>query len=159
MNQNETMMARTDATPKHEIGTHNGEAMVTETPTATQPIELAAWRARKKSELENLEKDHNYLIGRKHERGGNWKAAVKFYALMLKDHPNCTAHTIQAAALVELREWNRAIEELTEALQLNPSYAPAHANLGVVLANKGEEDRAIEELKLALSLECRIARS
>jgi Flp pilus assembly protein TadD len=46
-----------------------------------------------------------------------------------------------------------AIAEFRAALQLNPTSAPAHNNLGIALGSLGRMDEAIEQFQQALGIE------
>ena len=48
---------------------------------------------------------------------------------------------------------DEAIAELHKAIELDPKYAAAHANLGVVLNGLGRHDEAIAELHKAIELD------
>ncbi|HBE32507.1 MAG TPA: peptidase C14, partial [Cyanobacteria bacterium UBA11368] len=49
-------------------------------------------------------------------------------------------------------EYDLAIEDLNEALKLNPNSAKAFYNRGVAYGNKGEYDRAIADFTAAINL-------
>ncbi|MDX2029093.1 MAG: tetratricopeptide repeat protein [Blastocatellia bacterium] len=50
-------------------------------------------------------------------------------------------------------DWEGAEREFRRAIELSPSYAPAHDMYGVCLAQQGRFDPALEQLKLALQLD------
>jgi tetratricopeptide (TPR) repeat protein len=60
---------------------------------------------------------------------------------------NTTSDT--AAAVSEERKavYDRAIVDFTQAIRLDPNYAPAYANRGIVYYRKGDNDRAIASSK------------
>jgi TolB-like protein/Flp pilus assembly protein TadD len=64
------------------------------------------------------------------------------------------AHTSLASVLL-MYDWNRsaAEKELTRAIELNPSYAPAHYTLGWDLASIGRFDEALGENRRAQELD------
>ena len=49
-------------------------------------------------------------------------------------------------------KWDEALAECHEALRIDPSYAHAHSNLGVVLLSLGRRDEAVAEFREALRL-------
>jgi tetratricopeptide (TPR) repeat protein len=50
-------------------------------------------------------------------------------------------------------DWPGAERALRRAIELNPSYAPAHQWLGLLLGTSGRFDAALEELRIAAALE------
>ena len=58
-------------------------------------------------------------------------------------------------ALLVQGQIDEAIEQLGEAMRLDPAHAEAHSNLGVALARRGQWGEAIEQYKEALSLDPR----
>ena len=72
-------------------------------------------------------------------------------ALQLDDN-SAEAHTVVAALEWTSFEWDgsRTERELQRAVQLNPSYAPAHDIYAWVLSAEGRSDAAIGEAKRAL---------
>jgi lipoprotein NlpI len=49
-------------------------------------------------------------------------------------------------------QYDRAIEDLDQAIRLNPNYAAAFSNRGLAYVRKGQYDRAIEDLDQAIRL-------
>ena len=54
--------------------------------------------------------------------------------------------------IIEKKLLNLAIDQLHEALRLNPNSAPAHANLGLALLASGKPRESIPEFEAALRL-------
>ena len=50
------------------------------------------------------------------------------------------------------RDFDHAVEDLAEAIELNPDYADAYANRGAVYLLAGDFDHAIEDLTKAVEL-------
>lgn len=50
------------------------------------------------------------------------------------------------------QEYDKAIEAYTKAIALNPNYAKAYNNRGLVYDKKGQYDRAIEDFNRAIAL-------
>ena len=61
-------------------------------------------------------------------------------------------HTNRGRAYIRKGEYDRGVEELSQAIQLNPDYAAAYKTRGVTYGYKGEYDRAIEDLNKAIQL-------
>ena len=62
------------------------------------------------------------------------------------------AHMMRGNAWRQKREYDRAIEDYNQALQLNPNYYEAHNNRGNAWSDKRDYDRAIEDYNHALRL-------
>jgi lipoprotein NlpI len=65
-----------------------------------------------------------------------------------------SADTLNAHALAsaEKGEYDKALEEYNQAIQLKPDFASAYKNRGVTYAQKGDYDRAIQDFDQALKL-------
>ena len=61
-------------------------------------------------------------------------------------------HYKEAMNLLKQDRLEESIEYFEQALGINPNYAPAHNNLGIVLARLGRLDQAIEHFKEAIRL-------
>ena len=59
----------------------------------------------------------------------------------------------RAISWSELKELDKAIEDLTEAIRLNPEYARAYNNRGWCLLGKKEYDRAIKDFDISIRME------
>jgi tetratricopeptide (TPR) repeat protein len=58
----------------------------------------------------------------------------------------------RANELIGKRDFPQAMERLNRAIAIDPSYALAYNNLGVVFARMGDRDRELEALEKAISL-------
>ncbi len=61
-------------------------------------------------------------------------------------------HYLNAWSLEEAEKYEEAEEEYNKAIELNPKYAEAHANLGILYLKQGKTAEALKELKIALKL-------
>ena len=68
-----------------------------------------------------------------------------------------TTHNNHGVAYRDEGEYDRAIEDFTKAIELNPNYAIAYNNRGRVYSDKGEIDRAIEDYNTAIELKPELA--
>ena len=88
---------------------------------------------------------------------GNNAAAVELYtraiaASELSGEDRARLHYNRGIVLHRLREYDRAIGDYDQALQLKPTYPEALNNRGLVYADKGLLDRAIQDYDGALRL-------
>lgn len=51
------------------------------------------------------------------------------------------------------QQYDEAIESYTSAITLNPNFAEAYSNRGLIYANKGQYDKAIEDCNKAIALD------
>jgi tetratricopeptide (TPR) repeat protein len=63
-----------------------------------------------------------------------------------------TAYNNRGSARLDLGEYEQAIEDYTEAIRLDPSYALAYNNLGVAHKAQGNWEEAITDFRLYLEL-------
>ena len=54
---------------------------------------------------------------------------------------------------LEEQDFDRAIENFTRALRLNPAYSEAYNNRGIAFQNKGEPEKALTDFKRAIELD------
>lgn len=78
---------------------------------------------------------------------GDFDAAIA----LLPDFPN--SYVYRALAWSDRREFDKARDDLMQALRLNPTSALIHNNLGSVYERKGQLDRAIESYGEAIRLD------
>ncbi|MCK5535155.1 tetratricopeptide repeat protein, partial [bacterium] len=69
-----------------------------------------------------------------------------------KDKKNTYLYFSQGKAYIKQGRYESAIEELKEAIRLNPDFANAHFNLGLAYGEKGLWYRAIEYYERALEI-------
>ena len=62
------------------------------------------------------------------------------------------SHYDIALAYLELRKNDKAVYELGNAIQLNPSYVEAHYKLGIIFKNNYEYEKAIKKFKTTIQL-------
>jgi tetratricopeptide (TPR) repeat protein len=83
---------------------------------------------------------------------GQVDAAAKVAVTGLEHHPNLPdAHDLYARILVDAGDPERAADEWSIALALEPRHAGAHKGLGFVNFRRGDVDAALEHLELALA--------
>ena len=82
------------------------------------------------------------------------KALEAFDAAVLLDYPNVkpSVYTDRGAVYNDLGQYHRAIQELNEAIILNPSLATAYINRGNAYGNLDQLHRAIEDFNEAVRL-------
>lgn len=83
----------------------------------------------------------------------NSEAAMRsFEQAILMDGASAGLLNNQAIAAIQLSQYGRAIELLSNAVQLQPNYAPAHYNLAVAYARQGEYSLASRQFREYLRL-------
>jgi TolB-like protein/Flp pilus assembly protein TadD len=73
------------------------------------------------------------------------------------DESDPAAHVLLGRTYARLREYDRALDELTRAVTLNPSDPNSYAGLGDTLLWMGETGRAIEALEVAAKLDPKLS--
>jgi tetratricopeptide (TPR) repeat protein len=103
-----------------------------------------------------------YLFGftfQTRERCGVWKNSLSLWNDVINKFPCAVAYTHRGLAYSEARENNRAIQDFTQAIRLDPDYAPAYNDRGVAYKDIGEFDRAIEDYTHAIGMYPRYAKA
>jgi tetratricopeptide (TPR) repeat protein len=59
----------------------------------------------------------------------------------------------QAYALMEIRQWQKAIIGFQQVLSMNPNHVQSYGNMGICYANIGEKQKALAALNKALELD------
>lgn len=96
-----------------------------------------------------------YNIGRMHLASDEFEAALSSFDRALRrtgahDLATLQIHFDRARTLAQLGRLPAAAKAYERCLALDPEYAPAHLNLGVLLAQTGRDEDAIEHLSLAI---------
>ncbi len=98
----------------------------------------------------------HYNLGNVLAREGNWADAIACYqAALSAERDFVKAAKILnnlGAALERLGKSDEALEQFSQAVQINGNYPEAHCNLGRMLAQRGRQDEAVAHLKEALRL-------
>ena len=68
------------------------------------------------------------------------------------DPKNAGAYYSRGSVCLVKGEYNQAIGDLSNSIELNPSNGKAYNNRGVAYSNKGEHDKAVRDFKRALQL-------
>src|ERR1700687_3289692 len=98
--------------------------------------------------------DRQIVLGNEHEDSGAFEAALSCYLDAVKTAPDYPrAHLNLASALEHAGRTGDAVGALQMALTLDPTYAPAHYNLGKLHASKRQYEAAERELRSALRLD------
>jgi tetratricopeptide (TPR) repeat protein/TolB-like protein len=82
---------------------------------------------------------------------GNDVYAFYYYPLLYAAG-TAGAHLDRGILLASRDDYDRAIQEFTESLKLNPNYAPAYFNRGLAYLNKGDNDHAIADYNQVVKL-------
>jgi protein O-mannosyl-transferase len=81
-----------------------------------------------------------------------WKDSFTLWKDAIIKHPSATAYTMRGAAYYNSRNYERAIEDHTRAITINPSYAQAYNNRGLACFRKGDFEQAIRDYSVAIKL-------
>ncbi len=91
--------------------------------------------------------------------GLTWQQSRKYadaetlYRTTIAENPDCwLTHNNLAFVLFDRGQYDEAIAQFQEALEIKPDYAEARYNLGVALARRGQYDEAIPHFKKALEI-------
>ena len=97
---------------------------------------------------------NEYSAANKAFKDSNYELAYKYYKNAYKVNPN-DVYVIEgiARSLMELKNYNEAISYFILAIESQPNFAPAHANLGVLYDRMGDHEKAIELYSEALRLD------
>jgi tetratricopeptide (TPR) repeat protein len=97
-----------------------------------------------------------YNLGNALAREGNWADAIACYqAALSAERDSVKAAKVRnnlGAALEKLGKAGEALEQFSQAVQINGNYPEAHCNLGRMLAQFGRRDEAVAHLREALRL-------
>jgi len=93
------------------------------------------------------------------EHCGVWNNSLSLWNDVIGKFPCAVAYTHRGLAYSAAGEYDRAVQDYTRAIMLDPNYAPAYNDLGVAHKDKGDYDRAIEDYTRAISLYPRYARA
>ncbi len=84
---------------------------------------------------------------------GYWRDSISLYRHTLDvTTDNYLIHDNLGIELVEKGDVDIGMQEIREALRINPAFANAHYNMGFALDRKGDLDAAIDEYLIALQL-------
>lgn len=114
--------------------------------------------------LESLETAHSFdpqnpdiltALAAHHERRGNMWDASDCYrrAAHHSTHPAPLLLKVAQLQRELMSDWREARTTLREATTLEPNYAPAHRDLGILLVEAGQRDEAEPYLRRALALD------
>lgn len=96
-----------------------------------------------------------YNLGRMHMASDDFETALRFFNQAVKrsgkrDLATLQIHFDRGRALARIGKVPAAVRAYQTCLGLDPEYAPAHLNLGALLAQTGRHEEAIEHLSLAV---------
>ena len=79
-------------------------------------------------------------------------ARARAEAVINRDANNVQAHVLLGNALAGLRDFDQAIKEIEQAIELDPTRGATFANLGLVETQRGQQDKAEEAFKRSVAL-------
>lgn len=87
-----------------------------------------------------------------------WDRAIEFFTRSIQDNPSFfAAYHNRAVAYSKKGEYDKSIQDLKKATQLNPDYPDAYGLLGLVYEIKKDNATALEAYRESLSREKRPA--
>ncbi len=86
------------------------------------------------------------------EKGDFGNATRAFQISLQKDPNNPDIHLMQGDAYAQMKQEEKARWHYDRAIALNPKFAEAYNNLGVLFLNQKKEEQAKEEFKKALAI-------
>lgn len=88
------------------------------------------------------------------ERVKVWENSITIFSDVLKKHPHYEiGYNQRALALVEIGNYNKAIEDLNKVIEINPTYLDAYLNRGEFKADLQDYDGAIQDFEKCLSID------
>jgi predicted Zn-dependent protease len=90
------------------------------------------------------------LIGKTYAEEGAIYEALPYLNMNIEKHPGeATAFSIRGDAWLAARTWDKAAEDYTMSLDLDPENATVNLNLGIALINSGKTEDACHYLRKA----------
>jgi len=102
--------------------------------------------------LEDLKQKADQL-----ESDGSWDKLIplctKIIDLEQEPRAKASVYVKRGAAYIQKGEYEKAIEDCTKAVELNPAHANAYINRGIAYDKKGDHDLAIKDYTKVPELE------
>lgn len=80
------------------------------------------------------------------------KKGIEYFTKLLIDEPAPGWYVVRANIYIELKDWNRAINDCSQALNLDPAFATALDNRGFIYNAQGKYDKAIADFSQAIKI-------
>ncbi|OQA18426.1 MAG: TPR repeat-containing protein YrrB [bacterium ADurb.Bin363] len=84
------------------------------------------------------------------ERCKIWKDSMTLWNDTIKNYKSATAHNNRGLAYEALGESDKALNDFTKTLEIDPTYIEAYINRGNIYFHKGKIDKAIKEFTIVL---------
>jgi tetratricopeptide (TPR) repeat protein len=95
-----------------------------------------------------------YALGKYYQDVQDWKNAIGAYTTLLSFDNNKNAmYNLGVIYLVGAKEYNKAIEHFTGAINIDPKYAEAYYGRGVCYQTMGESKKAAAEYQSCLAID------
>ncbi len=88
-----------------------------------------------------------------HEDRQDYTQALAAYEQAINLDPQASYYTNRGGVYAAQEEYDRAIQDYTDAVKHDPQYAPAYFNRGFACYHKGEYDRAIQDYTRAIEID------
>ncbi|MBD3879512.1 MAG: tetratricopeptide repeat protein [Quinella sp. 1Q5] len=120
-------------------------------------------RATSQAEKDSLRKqmtdaDRDFLANQKFEEANklyyakNYQEAIKLYDELLNFGGNASVYNNRGNAYLDLKQYERAIQDYDKAIQLNPNHEMAYNNRGLAYGKLGQKDKEIQDYESAIKL-------
>lgn len=116
-------------------------------------LEVAAFLYKKALEIDKNNLSIKYSLATIYHKQNEYEEAKKFYNSVLTADPKHFKALNNLLALMGQENPQKALADLQELAQINPSYSPLQAQIGIVLLELGNIKAAEEHLRKAVMLD------
>jgi len=83
---------------------------------------------------------------------GNMAGTIADYTKSLEAMPRAGDYVVRGYAYIKVQQFERAVEDLTAAIRLNPGFDEAYSNRAIAYGNMGRHEQALADFNKALDL-------
>jgi tetratricopeptide (TPR) repeat protein len=116
-------------------------------------LEVAAFLYKKALEIDKNNLSIKYSLATIYHKQNEYEQAKRFYNSVLTADPKHFKALNNLLALMGQENPHKALADLQELAQINPSYSPLQAQIGIVLLELGDIKAAEEHLRKAVMLD------
>lgn len=120
--------------------------------------ELQDWNGALQDFTTSLEIDPNYVKsyqGRAwiKEEQKDWNGAIRDYSEAIRLDPQASYYYNRAVSYSQLEQFPEALQDYTQAIQIQPKYMESYHNRGVIKFHQGDYHGAIQDLTSAIQIQ------